>query len=135
MSVTYRRDLPTPVVIITWPRIFPDIQVVQSTMETILADSDRPREFGVVSDWRVSTDAPSIDYVQAFLSLLNSWGRHGLRRWATVVARDSTASFGMGRMVEIRAEEDGVAYRVFRDYDDALAWVGTGARSGTRDQR
>jgi hypothetical protein len=134
MSVTYRRDLPTPVVIITWPRILPDIKIVQSTMESILADSDRPREFGVVSDWRASTDPPSTGYVQGFLSLLNGWERHGLRRWATVVPRDSTASFGMGRMVEIRAE-DGVPYRVFRDYDDALAWVGTGARSGARDER
>jgi hypothetical protein len=134
MSVTYRRDLQTPVVIITWPRIFPDIQVVQSTMESILSDADRPREFGVVSDWRVSTDPPTIEYVQAFLSFLNSWERHGLRRWATVVPRDSTASFGMGRMVEIRADEAGVAYRVFRDYDDALTWVGTGARSGTRER-
>jgi hypothetical protein len=134
MSVTYRRDLPTPVVIITWPRIFPDIQIVQTTMESILADSDRPREFGVVSDWRASTDPPSIEYVQGFVSLLNSWEREGLRRWATVVPRDSTASFGMGRMVEIRTEAAGVPYRVFREYDDALAWVGTGARTGARDQ-
>ena len=135
MSVAYRRDLPSPVVVITWPKILPDIQVVQSTMTSILADEERPREFSILSDWRDSPEAPGMDDVRGFLLLLEEWRHQGLRRWATVVRRDATAAYGMGRMVEIRAEEVGGAYRVFREFDDALEWVGSNAHQPVRDQR
>ena len=133
MSVSYRRDLSRPVAVITWPQEMPDIRVVQATVDRILADPDRPADVRILSDWRGSKDVPGSDYVQAFVWMLGDWGRRGLRQWATVVPEDSVASYGMGRMVEIRSEDTGVDYRVFREVEDALAWLGTGVRSGTRD--
>jgi hypothetical protein len=134
MSVRYYRDLSRPIVVITWPDGAPDIGTVQSTVDGILADPDRPGELRILSDWRGSTEVPDTDYVQSFVWMLTEWGRRGLRQWATVVRSDSVASYGMGRMVEIRAEEAGVTYRVFRDFDDALSWLGSSVRSSARDK-
>jgi hypothetical protein len=133
MSVSYRRDLPRPVVVITWPEGQPDIRTVQSTVDAIFADANRPAELRILSDWSQSMGVPDTEYVQGFVWMLHDWGRRGLRQWATVVRPDSVASYGMGRMVEIRADDADVAYRVFRDLDDAIAWLGTGVRSGARD--
>lgn len=134
MSVSYRRDLSRPVVVITWPEGRVDIAMVQSTVDAILADPERPADILILSDWRASSDVPGTDYVQAFVWMLSDWGRRGLRQWATVVRPDSIASYGMGRMVEIRAEDAGVSYRVFRDFDDALSWLGSSVKTGTREQ-
>lgn len=134
MSVTYRHDLPRPIVVITWPDSSANIGMVQATVDAIFADPARPAELRILSDWRNATDVPGTDYVQAFVWMLNDWARRGLRQWATVVRSDSIASYGMGRMVEIRADDDsGVVYRVFRDFDDALSWLGSSVKSGVRE--
>jgi hypothetical protein len=41
-----------------------------------------------------------------------------------VVAADSAAAYGVGRQVESHSELSGLQYRVFREYDEALAWLG-----------
>jgi hypothetical protein len=98
---------------------------VRATVEGILADPSRPAEFGLLSDWRSAPDAPDTRFVNDFLESLKAWSTKGLRKWATVIRVDSIASYGMGRMVEIRADANGNAYRVFRDYDTAIAWLTT----------
>lgn len=123
MSPTYRIDRARRLVIIAWPTMDPDIGNTRAVVEAMLADLHGDRNFGVLSDWRLATAAASSAYVQGFVELLRSAERQDVTRWATVVASGSEAAYGAGRMTEIRSELQGLVYRVFRDYDEALRWL------------
>src|SRR5262245_30718676 len=107
-------------VVITWPAIAPDIQLTRAAVEALLADPRLKAGYAVVSDWRQETAAPTAAYVQGFIDLLRSVEQRGIRRWATVVPPDALVAYGVGRMTEANAELSALAYRVFRDYDEAV---------------
>jgi hypothetical protein len=121
MAATYRVDRAQLLVVMTWPAMAPDITVTRAAVTAMLADSRLQPGFGVLSDWRLATDAASSAYVRDFLDLLRAAEKRGITKWATVVA--STAAYGAGRMAEIQSELVGLTYRVFRDYDEALRWL------------
>jgi len=71
-------------------------------------------DFSAVTEFRVETKA-----VQA-LALINPWGP-GARR-AVVAPNDE--SYGMARMYQILTKNPPEELKVFRDFDDALRWLG-----------
>jgi hypothetical protein len=48
---------------------------------------------------------------------------HGAR-WAMIV--NTSVSYGLGRMIEMTIEADGIDMGVFHDYDEGLRWVALG---------
>ena len=113
-------------VILRWPAIEPDMAIVRSTVEEMLTDPAMKSGYSVLSDWRQATKLPAPNYVHSFINFLETLRPRGLRRWATVVAAESDGAFGVGRQIEAYAELGGMKYRVFRQYDDALAWLDGG---------
>jgi len=120
---TYRIDSAKLLVVVSWPAMEPDLASTRATIEGLLGDRRLQAGFGVLSDWRLSTGAASATYIQGFIDLLKSAAERGVTRWATVVPATSTASYGAGRMAEIQSELQGLTYRVFREYDEALHWL------------
>jgi hypothetical protein len=101
----------------------PDIEVTGETIDAILADPDFRPGFGVLSDWRLGLILATDAYIEGFLDLLKAAEQRGVRKWATVVDPSSLAAYGVGRKAETQSELQGLTYRVFRDYDQALAWL------------
>jgi hypothetical protein len=126
MPATHRIDREHLLVVITWPAMVPDIGSTRATVAAILTSLHAPAGFGILSDWRQATSAASAAYVREFVEILRSAQKSGITRWATVVAPESLAAFGAGRMTEIQSELHGLSYRVFRDYDSAMHWLTTG---------
>jgi hypothetical protein len=129
MPATHRVDRERLLIVITWPAMMPDVATTRTTVSAILTSLHSPSGFGVLSDWRLATGAASAAYVRGFVEILKSAQARGITRWATVVALDSVASFGAGRMTEIQTELQGLSYRVFRDYDAAMRWLTTDAEA------
>jgi len=123
MPATYSVDRARLLVVVTWPAIAPDIDVTRAAITAMLADARLQPGFGVLSDWRQATEAASSAYVRDFIGLLRAAEQRGITKWATVVGPSSLAAYGAGRMAEIQSELEGLTYRVFRDYDDALRWL------------
>ena len=123
MTVHYRIDSTNRIVIVTWPPVEPTIVIVRNTIEAILAEPARPARFRLLSDWRQGVEAPALSFVSEFLKSLRQWRAAGLERWATLVAPDAVAAYGTGRMLEIRAEQTGEPYRIFRDPNEAIRWL------------
>lgn len=126
MPATHRIDRERLLVVITWPAMMPDIDATRATVAAILTGLHAPAGFGILSDWRQATSAASATYVRGFVDILKAAQKRGISRWATVVAPESLAAFGAGRMTEIQSELHGLSYRVFRDYDAAMHWLTTG---------
>jgi hypothetical protein len=130
MGVSYRIDPRARLVFVDWGETFPSFTEIRAAIERILQDPGFARGFGVISDRRRIPAEPDQKTVRLFLSFLS---RHssdfGATRWATVTPADRPAVFGMGRMAEALSETYGVTYRVFTDYDAAVAWASERAES------
>ena len=113
-------------VVITWPAMVPEIEIVRATIDAMLTDPAMKSGYSVLSDWRQALAPPAPNYVHKFIAYLESLRHRGMRQWATVVAADSDGSYGVGRQVEAYAEFGGMKYRVFRNYDEALKWLDGG---------
>jgi hypothetical protein len=122
MPATYRIDVPSRLVIITWPAAEPDLAEWRVTLDTVFADPTLQPGFSILSDWRLGIGAPTSTFIEAFVHTLGIYHARGLERWATVIPQSSVA-FGVGRMAEIQAQLRQVNFRAFVDYDEAYAWL------------
>ena len=111
--------------VITWPPGVPVFNPWMTTMETLLANPDFQPEFAVISDWRHASGAPDQAFVDSFLVFCQSVrrARRLTGRWATVISAPIAEASGMGRTAELQASEAGSDYRVFTDFEDAVAWA------------
>jgi hypothetical protein len=87
-----------------------------------LDDPARPSKFGIFMDVRESTSlatrpAPEIIHVAEQLGP----HKHLVARCAVLATED--IHFGLSRMGAVYSEAAGVMSRVFRDRDEALAWL------------
>lgn len=124
MSASYRIDPHARLVVIDWRDTSATFPEVRDTLERLLRDPAFGADFGIISDRRQIPAEPDQSTIRQFLNFL---GRHAERlgavRWATVSPSDQPVVFGMGRMAEGLADSYGVSYRVFTDYDEAVAWA------------
>jgi hypothetical protein len=111
--------------VITWAPGVPVFNPWMTTIETLLSHPDFKPDFGVISDWRGAKGGPDQAFVDSFLVFCQSVrrARRLTGRWATVVAAAPDGEFGTGRTAEIQAGETGSETRVFKDLDEAIAWV------------
>ena len=111
--------------LITWAPGVPVFNPWMTTMERLLSHPAFRPEFAVISDWRGATGSPDQTFVDAFLVFCQSLrrARRLTGRWATVIAANTIEPAGVGRIAELQATEAGSDYRVFNNYDDALAWA------------
>ena len=111
--------------VITWAPGVPVFNPWMTTMERLLSHPEFKPEFAVISDWRGATGSPDRTFVDAFLVFCQSIrrARRLTGRWATVISPDATDPPGFTRTAELQATEAGSDYRVFNDFDHALAWA------------
>jgi hypothetical protein len=112
--------------VITWPPGVPVFNPWMTTIEMLLAHRDFKPEFAVISDWRQASGAPDQTFVDSFLVFCQSVrrARRLTGRWATVISAPASEASGMGRTAELQASETGSDYRVFTDFEEAVAWAG-----------
>jgi hypothetical protein len=100
----------------------PPFEVWQHTMLAIFADPEFETGFHFLSDRRSAAEARSSDYLRAALDFLKAHDREiGNCKWATVVS--TIVAFGMGRMTQILSEKLRLQIEVFKDIDEARAWL------------
>jgi len=95
----------------------------EGAIAKIPLDPSWRRGMNVVHDMRKATHVPDAIEGRKRISILFRTKDLGVKRWAVVVERP--AQYGMGRMAEAEAEILGglVAFRVLRDFGEALAWA------------
>jgi hypothetical protein len=100
----------------------PSLRDLEDVLHRVQSDPRFQPGFGVLSDRRhfdAESDAP---YVRAAIDALAR--RHDTfhpTRFAIVTSH--LATYGMGRMAEVYAENRNVLFRVFMDELSALAWL------------
>ena len=80
----------------------------------------------VVFDIRRSNETRSPDEVRAIADIVKS--RIAVGRMAVVASDD--LYFGLGRMFQAFTASDGLEVGVFRDYDEAIQWMGGAGGEG-----
>jgi hypothetical protein len=104
---------------------------LRDALESVYAQPDYRPDQSVLWDLRNAVlTAFSAEEVRAVADLVRMrWGTQGAPKAALVVCRD--ADFGMARMFEMQLGLWGTGeIRVFRDMDEAMAWLDAGRRSG-----
>ncbi|HET6349666.1 MAG TPA: hypothetical protein VFH88_11345 [Candidatus Krumholzibacteria bacterium] len=119
MPVTYRID--GDLVELTWKDVCPPDEVFE-TFHQALEDPELPDEFVLLADVRGSTSLASrptaeIIRVAEYLGPF----RDRVKRCAVLASED--IHFGLGRLGAVYSETAGVMTSVFRDRDEALAWL------------
>ena len=122
MPASYRIDVESRLVVITWPATKPDVHAWRGVIQKLVFDPLFPAGARILSDWQLANGAPDQDFIENFLHALDLLQARGAVRWATVIPRTQVA-YGVGRMAELRAEARGLHYRVFNDYAEAEAWL------------
>jgi hypothetical protein len=73
---------------------------------------------GRLSEVEIST--ADVDWRVQFASALRAMG---FSRRCAVVVRDKTVTYGMGRMLSLRLDNEDMELSVTRDFDEALLWL------------
>jgi hypothetical protein len=94
-------------------------QIRQAYEEVTRDPSFRPGSQVLVDDLESSYD-PSMAEAQSLVEIFSSFSDR-IAQFAIVVRKD--VHFGLGRMVEVYCESQGVNLRIFRDVEDARAWL------------
>jgi hypothetical protein len=87
------------------------------------ADPGFAAETPVLFDGRLSEvdiSTADIDWRVQFASALRAMG---FSRRCAVVVRDKTVTYGMGRMLSLRLDNEDMELNVTRDFDEAMLWL------------
>jgi hypothetical protein len=87
------------------------------------ADPGFAAETPVLFDGRLSEvdiSTADIDWRVQFASALRAMG---FSRRCAVVVRDKTVTYGMGRMLSLRLDNEDMELSVTRDFDEAMLWL------------
>ena len=127
-ALPFRVEPSLRIVVITWPDVEPELGLWRASVERVLADPLVENGMGIVSDRRQLTRVPSTAFIRGFISTLELYVRTGkfTGRFATVVSPNEIAVYGMARMAELLGDHPKLPYRVFKDFDEAVAWVREG---------
>jgi hypothetical protein len=122
--ITFALDQATRIRMAQYTGIVDDAQLLTS-YAALLSDPDYDATLNDLVDLRgVARLEISADAMRQLISMYRPVDKLGVRtRLAVVAASDVT--FGMSRMYELlRGDEVPEEIRVFRSYDDAVAWLG-----------
>jgi hypothetical protein len=107
-----------------------DISEMLEALDRARADPDFGPAFDVLSDHREVDTPLTPRQLEALLGHFSTLGDAFVgSRWAIVTA--APASYGMMRMLSARAEPLGLEVTVFREMDEARAWLGLGPDAPT----
>jgi hypothetical protein len=99
-----------------------------AAVEGFLVHPDYRRGMGAIHDWRRHRQGLPREEIRARSAFLTANAhRFGAMRWALIAPAD--AAYGMGRMAEVLTGAPLLELRVFRDPEEAEAWV-RAARAG-----
>jgi hypothetical protein len=119
MPVTYRID--QNIVQLTFEgENEPD--AVIATFDRALLDPTSPPRFALLVDVRKSTSLAS-RATEDIIRVASHLGPHKDRVSRCAVLATEDVHFGLGRMGAVYSEAGGVMTNVFRDRDEALAWL------------
>jgi hypothetical protein len=93
---------------------------LKSAMVEARADPQFAPGTRVLFDGRLSELDVSTPDIDSRVELLSSLQDMGFSRRCAVVVRDKAVTFGMGRMLSMRLENQDVELRVTRDFDEAM---------------
>jgi hypothetical protein len=122
MSMTYELDKKERVVRILGSGRLTDEELVEC-IASLRADPELEPDMHTLSDLRNIDVAFTSDGVSSMLSVMkNSSAERSEAKAAIVVSSD--IAFGMGRMVELRSEDEiDPSFKIFRDMTAAQAWL------------
>jgi hypothetical protein len=125
MPFEYSVDRERKLVVVR-PDATPTIGDWISLLDRLATDPAFRPDYGIISDRRHLTIAPSVEYVRASIQAIADRREHfGSSRWAILTSH--MASYGMARMAEAYADNRGIAFRVFLDDEKgAVRWAGGG---------
>jgi hypothetical protein len=124
MPLTYTVDSEADLVRLTGSGTVTDQDVV-SCISALRDDPELRPGMDALSDMREIEVAFTSQGIVAIKELLDRAGPEvRVRRIATVT--DSLVAYGMGRVTEALLDETTLKYRVFREMDEALVWLGVG---------
>ncbi len=123
MPMTYEIDPEVGLIRLQGSGCLTDREMIEC-IQSLRADPALRPDMPTLSDMREIEVGFSTAGIQEMMSVMRaSAGRRGSARAAIVVS--SAVAFGMGRMLEMRAEgEAEPRFRVFEDMDAARAWLG-----------
>ena len=94
---------------------------IKSTFGTAIRAIPLDRSIATLVDARLSEHNPSGEELRSIASFAGSLLPRIGRRVALVVSAE--VRFGLGRMLEVFGEPEGVEFKVFRNLDDARSWL------------
>jgi hypothetical protein len=104
----------------------PPDEVIQ-TFHEALGDSATPSTFGLLLDVRKSTSLATRATAD-IIRVAEHLGPHRDRVNRCAVFATENIHFGLSRLGAVYSETAGVMTSVFRDHDEAIAWLRAGAR-------
>src|SRR6185436_12315078 len=92
-------------------------------MQTMLDSIVYGATAAVLVDRRTATP-PSFEFIDRMMAFFSS-NEDRLRKGRAAIVVDEAVAFGIGRMVELKAQAaaPSLLVRVFRDYDSAARWL------------
>lgn len=124
MPLTYSIDTNANLVRLNGSGTVTDEEVL-TCITALRNDPELLPEMDALSDMRGIEVAFTSQGIVAMKELLDRAGP-GLRVRRTATVTDSLVAYGMGRVTEALLDETTLKYRVFREVDEALAWLGVG---------
>ncbi len=97
------------------------LEEMLSTIGKVVQDPKFRKGFAVLSDHRSIVSPATTNQVQSLVRHARQFEILAGTKWAIVTTND--LSFGMMRMFSALAETIPMRIEVFRDYDEALAWL------------
>jgi hypothetical protein len=121
MAFAYRIDSTRRLVLLTPPGP-PTLQDWIDVIDRLIVDPRIEPGFGVISDRRHLSTPPTTEYVRDSIKALCD--RRDYFRWHRVaILSGNLATYGMGRMAEMLAENHDLEFRVFTDETEAILWA------------
>ena len=95
----------------------------REAMQTMLDSIVYGATAAVLVDRRTATP-PSFEFIDRMMAFFSS-NEDRLRKGRAAIVVDEAVAFGIGRMVELKAQAaaPSLLVRVFRDYDSAARWL------------
>ncbi len=118
MSLTYTIDKAIRMVTIQY-NANPDFAEFERTMETVFKDPNYKAGLNFLLDRHLVDEPPSTEYIKELVGFLK---KHELKLNCVAFMVKNVASYGMGRMAQILAEDVDVRLQVFTDMKEAKQW-------------
>jgi len=103
-----------------------DMRTLVETWDQAIADPAFKAVTKVLVDGRMSELNMPTEQMELQAIYVARTKRLRTAKWA-VVAEINSLAFGLSRMFQMFAEDDGLDIQVFKDYDEALAWLSADA--------